>query len=94
MITSVTAKIIELQIWPQYFEEVLSGNKTFEVREKRDRDFRVGNILLLMCWDPVTKKYDGRSVTKVISYMLDDPSFCLPGHVIMGIKDYENCSNR
>lgn len=81
---------LELQIWPQYFEEVLSGNKTFEVREKRDRDFRVGKKLILMCYDPVTKKYDGRCIVKKVSYVLDDPAFCLPGYVIMGLKDLQD----
>ena len=30
----------ELKCWPEYFEAVISGAKTFEVR-KNDRDFAV-----------------------------------------------------
>ena len=40
------AKIIELKILPEYFEAVKSGKKTFELR-KNDRDFCVGDILIL-----------------------------------------------
>lgn len=39
-------KIHELKIWPPYYREVVNGVKTFEVR-KYDRDFRVGDILIL-----------------------------------------------
>lgn len=39
-------KIHELKTWPQYFHAIKEGIKTFEVR-KADRDFNVGDILLL-----------------------------------------------
>lgn len=42
-------KIHELKILPQYFEEVLKGNKTFEIR-KNDRDFKIRDILILKEW--------------------------------------------
>ncbi|MGH1816612.1 DUF3850 domain-containing protein [Enterococcus casseliflavus] len=35
-----------LKILPEYFEAVVSGKKTFEVR-KNDRDFQVGDEVLL-----------------------------------------------
>lgn len=40
----------ELKTWPYYFEEVWNGTKTFEVR-KNDRDFRVGDTLILQEYD-------------------------------------------
>ena len=36
----------ELKIYPKYFEDVISGKKTFEVR-KNDRKFNIGDILIL-----------------------------------------------
>jgi len=38
--------IHELKTWPEYFEEILTGKKTFEVR-KNDRDYKVGDTLIL-----------------------------------------------
>ncbi|WP_331384989.1 DUF3850 domain-containing protein [Bacillus badius] len=41
----------ELKIYPQYFKAVVSGKKSFEIR-KNDRDFKVGDTLLLHEFDP------------------------------------------
>lgn len=41
----------ELKTWPQYFERLLSGEKTFEVR-KDDRGFQAGDLLVLREWSP------------------------------------------
>lgn len=38
-------KIIGLKIYPEFFDEVFKGYKTFEVR-KNDRDFKVGDVKL------------------------------------------------
>jgi len=40
-----------LKIWPRYFDRVISGEKTFEVR-KNDRDFQNGDTIRLREYDP------------------------------------------
>ena len=84
------SKLHELKIYPKYFEDVLSGKKNFELR-KNDRNFHVGDNILLKEWDNI--KYSGRSIYAEITYMLDDSFIGLEkGYVILGIKvnDY-NC---
>lgn len=44
-------KMHELKILPEYFEKVLDGSKTFELR-KDDRGFNVGDILILREYIP------------------------------------------
>jgi hypothetical protein len=41
----------ELKTWPVYFERLLSGEKTFEIR-KDDRGFQAGDELVLQEFDP------------------------------------------
>lgn len=43
--------IHELKTWPQYFERIADGSKTFEIR-KNDRGFQQGDTLRLREYDP------------------------------------------
>jgi hypothetical protein len=60
---------IEKKTWPEYFEKILTGEKTFEVR-LADFDCKTGDTLVLREWDPKTKAYTGRQVEKKVGYML------------------------
>jgi ASC-1-like (ASCH) protein len=79
----------KLKIWPEYFEAVLSCKKRFEVR-KADRDFRVGDDLLLMEWDPDAEKYTGRTLRKGVTYILKGNNFGVEdGFVVMSLHNPE-----
>jgi hypothetical protein len=41
----------ELKEWPEFFNHTLAGRKKFQLR-RSDRDFRVGDHLLIKEWDP------------------------------------------
>jgi len=75
-----------LKTWIEYFEEVLMGHKTFEIR-KNDRDFKVGDMLILREWDKLKETFTGRSIAVNVTYILKGGSFGLEdGFVIMSIK--------
>jgi ASC-1-like (ASCH) protein len=59
-----------LKIWPEYFEAVLSGKKTFEIR-KNDRGFQVNNLLLLQEYNPEAEEYTGRELLVEVTYITD-----------------------
>ncbi len=42
--------IHELKCWPEFFDAIEDGDKTFEVRVN-DRGFQKGDVLLLKRWD-------------------------------------------
>ena len=60
---------IEKKIWPEYFEKIQSGEKTFELR-LADWECNPGDILVLKEWDPKTKNYTGRQIEKEVTYVL------------------------
>lgn len=72
-----------LKILPEYFDAIVSGKKTFEVRFN-DRDYQVDDILLLQEW--VDGQYTGRSQETKVTYLLDNPHYCKEGYVIMAIN--------
>ncbi len=74
-----------LKLVQPYFDDVVSGTKTFEVRVN-DRDFKVGDVLELLEYDPETTWLTDRSVRVRVTYILDNPRYVLPGTVIMAIE--------
>lgn len=79
--------IHHLKTWPEYYEAVLDGTKSFEVR-KDDRDFQVGDLLVLLEYDPDEGEFTGRKLHKKISYKLGGGSFGInEDFCVLGIKD-------
>ena len=83
----------EKKVWPEYFQKILAGEKTFEIR-LADWECNEGDILILKEWDPKTKKFTGRSLEKKIIYLVKtkDLTFWTKedvdkyGYQIIGIK--------
>lgn len=62
----------ELKTWPKYFQAVIDGRKTFELRVA-DRRFEVWDTLLLREWCPSKLDYTGRRARVVVSYLTSGP---------------------
>lgn len=79
----------ELKCWPEYFLRIARGQKTFEIR-KNDRDFQVGDRLVLREFNPRQKEFAdwGSSLVADIVYMTDFEQ--KPGYVVLGIKLVED----
>jgi ASC-1-like (ASCH) protein len=77
----------ELKTLPQYFEEVWKGNKTFEVR-KNDRNFKVGDEVLLKEYLPFDDEYTGRKVLGMITYILQNFEALDGEYVVFAFKSY------
>lgn len=67
----------ELKTWVEPFTAVLAGVKRYEVR-RNDRNFKVGDYLVLREWDHKTEKYTGRAVRVQILYMTPGGECGLP----------------
>ena len=67
-----------LKIWIEHYKDVMSGKKKAEVRFD-DRNFNVGDTLVLQEYDPISLTYTGRSITKKVTHILNGGMY--------GIKD-------
>ncbi len=76
------SKIHSLKTWPQYFSEVVAGRKRFEIR-KNDRDFNVGDCLVLQEWDPQTKQYTREMWAGRVDYLTNYEQ--KDGYVVMSL---------
>lgn len=87
-------KIHELKTWPEFFDQIVAGDKTFELR-KDDRGFKVGDALELREYDPKTQTYTGRSIWRSVKHILAHrpDAGCaatfglMTGHVIMSLGE-------
>lgn len=74
--------IHELKILPCFFEDVIKGEKTFEIR-KFDRPFHKGDLLAL---NEYNGSYTGNSCLVYVDYILDDAEYVKKDMVVMAIK--------
>lgn len=76
----------KLKTWPKFFKAVKDRLKTFECR-LNDRDFKVGDILELQEWNPLTKQYTEETLSRRVTYILYGGQFGIEkGWCVMGIE--------
>ena len=73
----------ELKIIAEYLNAIMEGTKTFEIR-KNDRNFKLGDHLLLRAWSPIFEKYTGGLIEVRITYISYFNQ--KEGYVVMSIK--------
>ncbi len=79
-------KIHELKADICYFDAVWEDKKTFEIRFN-DRNFQVGDLLLLKEYDESTlNKYLSREILCEIKYIFSESRYLQEGHVILAIE--------
>lgn len=63
-----------LKSWTMFFKDIVSGDRTSDIRYNGDRRFKVGDLLLLREWDPVINKYTGDEEKARITYIQTNKS--------------------
>jgi len=82
-------KAHDLKIYPEYWEDIVTGKKTFEVR-KNDRDYQVGDLLLFRKFDPVANSYPNFDEVLVcdVTYVVDLSKIGIEGYVGMQVRPH------
>lgn len=78
----------EIKCFPKYFDALVDGLKNFEVR-KNDRDYKVGDSLLIREYDSEKKSYTGYELYAPVIYILEnDESFTglAEGFIVLGLN--------
>ena len=60
--------LIHKKTWPEYFQAILDGKKSFELR-LADFDIKEGDVLVLEEYNPETKQYTGRKIEKQVKFL-------------------------
>lgn len=55
-------------MWSESYEKVLSGEKTYDMR-LADWDIEQGDVIVFREWNPNTKEYTGREMSRVVGYV-------------------------
>lgn len=76
----------ELKIVQEYFKAVKDGRKKFEIR-KNDRDYNVGDILVLLEYDKYYEAFTGEKITVEITYLTGYAQ--QNDYVVLGIEEIQ-----
>lgn len=79
----------QIKCWPDYFTPTQNGDKPFEVRED-DRNYRVGDLLIIREWNPETEEFTDRVAIRKITYKLQGGQLGIKdSYCVLGIKTIE-----
>lgn len=88
--TSQGPAVYKLKCWPEYFNAISSGEKTFDVRQGNDRLYKVGDMLHFQEYDPKTSGYTGRALMRRVTYVMHGKPFLPDDFWVLSFgKDFE-----
>lgn len=82
--------VLAIKTHPESFEATSKGRKPYDVRVF-DRDYRVGDLVVLVKFDPIANAYLGAMLVRVITYVTKPGTFGLPVNV--GVFGHEPISD-
>ena len=84
--------IIVKKIRKSYYNEILKGNKTFELRKEDDTKYNEGDILILKEIEPtIIDFYTGRFAISRIGFVLRHYEGLSDDYAIISLKDTQFC---
>jgi hypothetical protein len=66
----------KVKSWTHFFEAIVDGKKLHDMRDLKDRDYRVGDTLIMQDYDPVKGSYSGRECPVEITYITSNETPC------------------
>ena len=66
----------KVKSWSHLFQAIVAGGKKHDIRDMRDRDYKLGDMITLQEFDIVKGKYTGREADVKITYMTNRDTPC------------------
>ncbi len=93
-------EILELKSWSQFFAPILAGTRTSDMRSKKDRNFHIGQKLMMCEYDFAKGVYTGRKQLVEVTHIISNDTPCAISssaldrdHVILSIRKVESTWN-
>lgn len=72
----------EVKSWVHLFKPILDGRKTYDLR-KNDRNYRVGDTVRLMEYDPEAGRFTGMGCLVEVTYITNDVTPCAVSSAVL-----------
>ena len=72
-----------MKSWTHLFDAIWEGKKVHDIRDKTERNFRVGDQVELREFDHTTGRYTGRAITADITYITSNDTPCALSSVVL-----------
>lgn len=66
----------KVKSWSPFFQAIKSGIKTHDLRDMKDRDYKVGDTITLMDYDPFKGVFTGDECDVKITYITSNVTPC------------------
>lgn len=83
----------EVKSWTHFFQSIKNGTKLHDMRDLKDRKYKIGDFLILKEYDPFKGEYTGDSCKVEITYITSADTPCAfssaalaPGFCILSLK--------
>ena len=66
----------KVKSWVPFFQAFKRGEKKHDMRDLRDREYKVGDIMILQEFDQIKGEYTGDEMVREITYITDKNTPC------------------
>lgn len=66
----------EVKSWTNLYDPLVAGWKTADIRDKRDRNYRVGDMLIMRRYDFANGVYTGEKARCLITHIISNDTPC------------------
>ena len=76
-----------LKSWSHFFQAIKDGRKRHDLRTKQDRNFYIGQRLILEEYDPFKGEYSGEKLEVEVTYITSNDTPCAFSSAVLP-RDY------